>query len=41
MPGPAIRALLMGLAWAVNIALAEWVIRRRTMRLSAPRPAVA
>ena len=25
-PGPGVRAGLMGLAWIINIALAEWVI---------------
>jgi hypothetical protein len=28
-PGELGRALLMGLAWALNLALAEWLIRRR------------
>jgi uncharacterized membrane protein len=27
-PGEAPRAVMMGLAWAINIAFAEWVIRR-------------
>ena len=28
-PGEVPRALLMGAAWAINLALAEWIIRRR------------
>ena len=27
-PGEAPRAIMMGLAWAINIAVAEWIIRR-------------
>jgi uncharacterized membrane protein len=44
-PGPLGRALLMGAAWAINVAVAEWAIRRRSglapptaRRQSAPRP---
>ncbi|MGN9845686.1 DUF2306 domain-containing protein [Nonomuraea sp. H19] len=29
MPGEFPRALLMGAAWAINLAVAEWIIRRR------------
>jgi hypothetical protein len=29
-PGELGRALLMGAAWAINLAVAEWVIRKRT-----------
>ena len=29
VPGPTSRALLMGAAWVVNIAVAEWIIGRR------------
>ena len=36
-PGWLARALLMGLAWAINAAVAEWVIRRPARRR--PRPA--
>ena len=28
-PGQVSRALLMGAAWAINLAFAEWIIRRR------------
>jgi uncharacterized membrane protein len=35
-PGEFARALLMGAAWAINLALAEWIIRRPT----APRARV-
>ena len=37
------RALLMGLAWAINVAVAEWVIRRPARRRRKPsrRAAVA
>jgi uncharacterized membrane protein len=31
-PGEAPRAIMMGLAWAINIAFAEWVIRRPHLR---------
>jgi len=34
-PNELSRALLMGLAWMINLAVAEWVIRKR----SAPQPA--
>lgn len=36
-PTPLARALLMGLGWAINVAVAEWVIRRPARRR--PRPA--
>jgi hypothetical protein len=29
-PGEFPRALLMGAGWVINLALAEWIIRRRT-----------
>jgi uncharacterized membrane protein len=35
-PGPAARGFLMGAGWVVNLAVAEWVIRRRRR----PAPAV-
>lgn len=31
-PGEVPRALLMGAAWVLNVAVAEWLIRRRTSR---------
>jgi uncharacterized membrane protein len=31
-PGTFARAMLMGGAWALNLAIAEWVIRRRSSR---------
>ena len=30
MTGVTVRALLMALAWTLNLAIAEWVIRRRS-----------
>ena len=30
-PGATVRALLMAAAWIINIAVAEWVIRKRTI----------
>lgn len=33
-PGEVARALLMGAAWAINLALAEWIIRRPPSRPS-------
>ena len=32
-PGPTSRALLMGAGWAINIAVAEWTIKRGSGRL--------
>jgi hypothetical protein len=31
-PGELPRALLMGAGWVINIAVAEWIIRRRPAR---------
>lgn len=31
------RALLMGAAWVINLAVAEWIIRRRPVRVSSGR----
>lgn len=39
-PGETPRAIMMGLAWVVNLAVAEWVIRRPAILL-APKMAVA
>ena len=39
-PGPFSRALLMGVAWVINLALAEWAIRRRPAPQARPAPAV-
>lgn len=39
-PSVDVRALLMGAAWAINLAVAEWIIRGRPM-LSLRRPAMA
>ena len=33
------RAVLMGAAWVINLAVAEWVIRRRLARISLGVPA--
>lgn len=38
-PGELSRALLMGAGWAINLAVAEWIIRQRPVRPT--RPAVA
>ena len=35
------RALLMGVAWAINLAIAEWIIRRRPAHPARMAPAVA
>jgi hypothetical protein len=32
MPGELPRALLMGAGWVINLAVAEWIIRRRPAR---------
>ena len=37
-PGETPRAIMMGLAWVINLAVAEWVIRRPVIRA---RPALA
>lgn len=37
-PSEVARAVLMGLAWAINIAFAEWLIRRTRPRGMAGRP---
>lgn len=39
MPSPIVLTLLMGLAWAINLAIAEWAIRRRPLGV-APRAAI-
>jgi uncharacterized membrane protein len=41
MPGPRVRALLMALAWIINLAVAEWVIRRRTSAIGETRLNIA
>jgi uncharacterized membrane protein len=38
-PGELSRALLMGAGWAINLAVAEWIIRKR--RVTRSRPASA
>jgi uncharacterized membrane protein len=40
-PSELSRALLMGAAWVINLAVAEWVIRRRPARPARMAPAVA
>ena len=35
-PNEFTRALLMGAAWVINLAVAEWIIRRRVPRLARP-----
>ncbi len=37
-PEPTVRALLMALSWALNLAVVEWVVRRQPMKASAERP---
>ncbi len=39
-PGETARAVLMGAAWVINLAVAEWVIRRGSTRGSAARASV-
>jgi hypothetical protein len=36
-PSELIRALLMGLAWVINLTVAEFVIHRRTQAAAPPR----
>ncbi|MFF5228684.1 DUF2306 domain-containing protein [Dactylosporangium sp. NPDC000521] len=36
-PGPSARAFLMGAGWVINLAVAEWAIRRRRAK-SRPQP---
>lgn len=38
-PGPGAKAVAMGAGWGINIAVAEWAIRR-SRRMSRPRPAL-
>lgn len=38
-PGELARALLLGAGWAINLAIAEWLIRRPMPRVVRPRPA--
>ena len=35
------RALLMGAAWVINLAVAEWIIRKRPARTPSGRARVA
>lgn len=37
-PGANVRALLMGLGWVLNLAVVEWVVRRRPVVHSSERP---
>jgi hypothetical protein len=37
-PAPMTRALLMGAAWAINLAVTEWRLRRPVQRRAATRP---
>lgn len=37
-PDPTIRALLMGSAWALNLAVVQWIVRRGQQRTSSERP---
>ncbi|MDF5756288.1 DUF2306 domain-containing protein [Spongiactinospora sp. TRM90649] len=39
-PGGSTRALLLGAGWAINLAVAEWVIRRERPSRSGSRPAI-
>ena len=40
-PSEFLRALLMGAAWVINLAVAEWIIRRRPARPARTAAAVA
>jgi uncharacterized membrane protein len=41
-PGEASRAIMMGAGWVINVAVAEWIIRRRRFRVAAvPVPVVS
>jgi len=41
-PGESVRAVLMAAGWVINLAVAEWIIRRRpARRRAAPAPATA
>lgn len=40
-PTELVRALLMGAGWVINLAIAEWLIRRAWPRRARPAPAVA
>lgn len=40
-PGEHARALLMGAAWAINLLVAEWSLRRGAPRIPVPQPAIA
>jgi uncharacterized membrane protein len=40
-PGELPRAVMMGAGWAINIVVAEWIIRRGRARLSTRRPSHA
>jgi uncharacterized membrane protein len=37
-PSPMTRALLMGSAWVLNLAVVEWVVRREPQKRSSERP---
>jgi hypothetical protein len=39
VPDEFTRALLMGAGWVINLAAAEWIIRKRRARQSQPRRA--
>lgn len=36
-PGETPRAIFMGAGWAINVLVAEWIIRSRRMRRIPPR----
>jgi len=40
-PGVLARSLLMGAGWGINLAVAEWIIRRRSPARSQPAPPLA
>lgn len=40
-PGVLARSLLMGAGWGINLAVAEWIIRRRSPSRSQPAPPLA
>ncbi|MDQ3249604.1 MAG: DUF2306 domain-containing protein, partial [Chloroflexota bacterium] len=40
-PSELSRALLMGAAWVINLAVAEWIIRKRSARVPSGRARTA
>jgi hypothetical protein len=40
-PGELPRGVMMGAGWIINVAVAEWIIRRRSTRSAHLQPALA